>query len=474
MIVQVAPRLAPYSFDLEAGELVSNLSLALARLGNQVVLFVPYSQDLAKVSMRSEITLLRAELDDEIVEELWLKSFELAEKVKVYVVGDEKFFTDDLWEGDALIRSDVFCHGVLAAVMKLGLRPKVINGFGWESAALMPLLKGNKDFSSVVSALTISEDLSLMLERQDIVKSFKKSVALADEVILSSSKYAGEIFDPNAQDVLASLLSARKRSPIGILGGLDYKACDPRQDKLIEHNYDEGLIKERPKNKTVLQQAVKLAASEELLLTALGPLHQGNGGELILQALPGLLEQGTQILIAGPLETNLEKSYKKLAVTYPKQLALKPKLDYELFSQVMAGSDLLMSLAQFGSPFLYQILVALRYGCIPLVFASGAAAEIVDDYDPNRETGTGFIFKQYSPWALFATAVRAKELARFPYDWHGLQDNGMQARFFWHETARQYVDLYREAIANKTGLGKPSDDDDDEDDGVDGGDVIKK
>jgi hypothetical protein len=49
----------------------------------------------------------------------------------------------------------------------------------------------------------------------------------------------------------------------------------------------------------------------------------------------------------------------------------------------------------------------------------------VSDYNPNRETGNGFVFKKESPWAIFAALVRARETFKFPYDWKHIIRQGM-------------------------------------------------
>ena len=65
----------------------------------------------------------------------------------------------------------------------------------------------------------------------------------------------------------------------------------------------------------------------------------------------------------------------------------------------------------------------LLNGVIPI---SSLRPEI-SDYNPNRETGNGFIFKKESPWAIFAALVRARETFKFPYDWKHLIRQGMSS-----------------------------------------------
>ncbi len=49
----------------------------------------------------------------------------------------------------------------------------------------------------------------------------------------------------------------------------------------------------------------------------------------------------------------------------------------------------------------------------------------VSDYNPNHETGNGFIYKKESPWAIFEATVRARETFKLPYDWKHMVRQGM-------------------------------------------------
>jgi len=49
----------------------------------------------------------------------------------------------------------------------------------------------------------------------------------------------------------------------------------------------------------------------------------------------------------------------------------------------------------------------------------------VKDYDPNHESGNAFIYKNTSPWSVFAALVRAVETFKFPYDWKHIIRQGL-------------------------------------------------
>jgi len=49
----------------------------------------------------------------------------------------------------------------------------------------------------------------------------------------------------------------------------------------------------------------------------------------------------------------------------------------------------------------------------------------VEDYNPNRETGNGFVYKTNTHWGIFAALVRASETFKFPYDWKHIVRSGV-------------------------------------------------
>lgn len=63
----------------------------------------------------------------------------------------------------------------------------------------------------------------------------------------------------------------------------------------------------------------------------------------------------------------------------------------------------------------------LLHGTIPI---SSMRPE-VSDYNPNKETGNGFIYKEEDHWCVFAALVRALETYKFPYDWNNIVRQGL-------------------------------------------------
>jgi len=72
----------------------------------------------------------------------------------------------------------------------------------------------------------------------------------------------------------------------------------------------------------------------------------------------------------------------------------------------------------------------------------------VQDYWPGRFDGTGFVFSEYSEWALLDTIRRAIGVYRQNKNaWRALQVNGMGQDLSWDRSAREYVKIYENAIS---------------------------
>jgi len=120
--------------------------------------------------------------------------------------------------------------------------------------------------------------------------------------------------------------------------------------------------------------------------------------------------------------------------------------DPGLAQRIYAGADMLLMPSRFEPGGLGQ-LIALRYGTIPIVRATGGLAETIRDHDPATGEGLGFVFQQYDAWELFGAVVRAVEAFRHREDWQRLVQNAMSEDVSWARSARRYVQLYRTAMA---------------------------
>jgi starch synthase len=133
---------------------------------------------------------------------------------------------------------------------------------------------------------------------------------------------------------------------------------------------------------------------------------------------------------------------------YPGQMSVFLTFNAPLAQRIYAGSDMFLMPSRF-EPCGTGQLIAMHYGSVPVVRATGGLADTVQDYDPRTGQGNGFVFWPYDRWALFAAIVRAVETFKHRDMWRQLQLRDMSADFSWTQSARKYVDLYQRAIASR-------------------------
>ncbi len=115
--------------------------------------------------------------------------------------------------------------------------------------------------------------------------------------------------------------------------------------------------------------------------------------------------------------------------------------DAELAPLIYGGSDVFLMPSLFEPCGLGQ-LIAMRYGCVPVVRATGGLADTV------RGGVTGFTFLNYSADDFWNTLREALFVYRNDRDsWRAIQVKGMTSDFSWESSARAYQQLYGWAIA---------------------------
>ena len=75
--------------------------------------------------------------------------------------------------------------------------------------------------------------------------------------------------------------------------------------------------------------------------------------------------------------------------------------------------------------------------------------ETVIDAESGEDNPNGFVFPDASADDLVATVERALSLYRRSAEWRALQRNGMRQDFSWEHSARDYLTLYEQSLAER-------------------------
>ena len=115
--------------------------------------------------------------------------------------------------------------------------------------------------------------------------------------------------------------------------------------------------------------------------------------------------------------------------------------DNALAHKIEAGADMFLMPSRYEPCGLNQIY-SLKYGTAPIVRATGGLDDTVENWNPDRDQGTGFKFTEYTPLALLETVRWALRTYQYKESWQKLMVNGMTRDFSWNRSAEQYAGLY--------------------------------
>lgn len=107
------------------------------------------------------------------------------------------------------------------------------------------------------------------------------------------------------------------------------------------------------------------------LFAVVSRLTNQKGLDLVLEALPGLLEQGGQLALLGAGDPVLQEGFLAAAAEHPGRLAYRSAIT--AFShRIMGGADVILVPSRFEPCGLTQ-LYGLKYGTLPLVRRTGVS-----------------------------------------------------------------------------------------------------
>ncbi|MGE5602646.1 MAG: glycogen synthase [Nitrososphaerales archaeon] len=281
-----------------------------------------------------------------------------------------------------------------------------------------------------------------------VVDLMARGILFADVINTVSETYAREILTPEHGQRLDPVLRDRRDRLYGILNGIDTELYDPATDVNIATHFDANNLEPRAQNKAALQAELKLPVRPDPpLIGVVSRLIDQKGFDLIAAVADPLLQNvPCQLVVMGTGEMRHHDMLNALAARYGDQVAVQLTFNRPLEQRIYAGSDIFLMPSRFEPCGLNQ-MVAMRYGAVPVVHATGGLADTVHDFDARTGDGNGFSFDRYDAMALFAALVRAAETFRHPDIWRQLMRRCMSADFSWGRSAARYVDLYYRGLA---------------------------
>lgn len=276
----------------------------------------------------------------------------------------------------------------------------------------------------------------------------KAGLYYASHITSVSPRYAQEITRPPSGYGMEGLLRQRQQEGrlSGILNGVDDSIWNPATDPQIAARYRADTLARKQQNKRQLQQEMGLTVSSHaLLFVVVSRLTAQKGLDLLLQALPALLQQGGQLALLGSGDEQLQEAFLSLAADYPGQLCVTIGYDEALSHRFIAGGDVIVIPSRFEPCGLTQ-LYGLKYGTLPLVRRTGGLADTVSDCSLENladDLATGLVFEDSNSPSLLTAIRRAFVLWSRPELWQQVQRQAMHMNFSWQAAAQSYQKLYQ-------------------------------
>jgi len=481
-ILYLAAEVVPFAKTGGLADVAGSLPKAIHALGHDIRVAMPrYGRiDPEKFGLKQVLPPFPVPMDKQMEEAAIMEGC-LAPGIPVYFVENGKYYDRDgiyMYPDDAE-RFILFCRSSLEMLKRLDWCPDIIHCNDWHTAIipnwLKTVYKNDRFFAHTASLYTI-HNLAYqgifgyrvlevagiaaygfmyhpeMADLSEVVDFMARGIFFADVINTVSEKYAQEILTPEFGEKLDPLLRDRRDRLFGVLNGIDNEVMNPATDKYIAQQFDADHLDQRVANKLALQREANLREDASIpLIGIISRLTDQKGFDILGDVIDHLLNLGLQFVLLGTGDPHYHEMLSRVAQAFPDQAAVFLTFNAELAQKIYAGSDMFLMPSRFEPCGLGQ-MIAMRYGSVPIVRATGGLADTVTDFDPRTGEGNGFSFSAYDRWALFAAIVRALENYKYRDTWRKLQVRGMGADFSWAASAHKYVDIYYRALAAR---GKP-------------------
>jgi len=478
-IVFIASEATPLAKTGGLADVAGSLPLALQSLGHQVTVIMPfYRQHLSKNNIPT--TPLNTNI------EMWVDGFQRQCPLHEAVVDNLRFILveqDDLFdrEGlygpaggayeDNLLRYTLFDRVALEAIAKMDSPVDIIHCHDWQTG-MVPLLKKTQyiHHPNLTRAKTVYTIHNLAYqgvfppewihrlglpsqyfhmdgyEFHDQINCMKAGIEAAHALTTVSPTYAEEIMTPEYGCALEGFLQHHADKLSGIVNGLDLDAWNPQTDAAIHSNFGAGKTAGKKACKKALQSQTGLTVDAKVpLLTLISRLAEQKGIDLLLANIQAWLDRGYQLAILGSGDADSEIALTALAAANPTQMYFYQGFSEKVAREIYAAGDMFLMPSRFEPCGLGQ-LMAMRYGNVPIVRATGGLKDTVVDYNQDNKQGTGFHFEDATAQAFDVAVEQAVAVFQKSATWSRIRSRALKRDSSWQASAEAYVQLYTELL----------------------------
>ena len=276
-----------------------------------------------------------------------------------------------------------------------------------------------------------------LLDWSGMINPLAAAIKCAWRVNTVSPTYMSEL--QKKANGLETLLAHENAKCIGILNGIDTETWDPETDHFLTHNYKLNTAQAgRAKNKQALCKEFNLNP-EKPLFGFIGRLVWEKGADILPEVIDQILaKHDVNIILLGSGQPHVEAQLKALKEKYKGRYNAHIGYVERMSHEVYASADFLLMPSRVEPCGLNQ-LYAHRYGCMPIVCATGGLADTVTDVAQN---GFGIRMEHVAVNQLLIAVGRALESYTNKSQFATLQKEAMQLDRSWQKAANHYLEMY--------------------------------
>ena len=469
-ILMVGSEMAPLARTGDLGDVLGTLPAELQERGHEVSVVLPFYRPIREnrsLKIKNTGTQLSVRVGGKLMmaEVLQCKT---ADDIQVFLIKRDEYFdrtgiygVEDRSYEDNAERFIYFSKAAIELARHLTPSPEVLHVHDWQTALIPAFVKAQDlPFKTVLTLHSVAHqgvfwglDFGLTnlpgdyfsakgVEFYGNLNFLKGGILYADALTTLSERFAWDIQTQKFGCGMETVLREQSGKLTGILNGTDYSIWNPATDKLIPKKYSaESIAGKKSSKEALLQEFGLLKEPRGPVITLVSRDSEQTGIDLLLPLLDRLLSDDVRLILVGEWAGEDEKELMIAAKKYPSKLAFKNEVDERQAHLLEAGADITLILAHHG-PCNRATMYSLKYGTLPIAYATSGLHQIIQDFDPTTRSGNGFLFYNDTPEALWDGISRARILFAKNEDWAKIVQRAMASNFTWELTAHKYEQVY--------------------------------
>lgn len=447
-IIFISPECFPFVKVTPLADLVCSLSKGIESLGHNIKVFLPrYGSIDPSISQIERLPLeLKINFNGSLTPTFVYKGILPNSLVSAFLIESQTHFSNSkevyLANSQNEERFKYFAQAALETITKLKLDLTIIHLFAPHTTYIAKLLRSKSleyaHLSKTPIVFTIYESSGT---KETLTKTLKEAIALSSFITCTSKTHAHELLSDTNDFELKEIVAQKKDGFYGIESSIDEDIYNPETDDSIAQNYSKSYFS-IGKRKCKEHLIEKTGLEKNLQIPLFGIISTSLDKEE-LDILTGLFPQVNHLNIQFVILVKGKELYEQELINICnkyKRIKVINNYDQLLSKKIFSGSDFFINLSKY-EPSGIPLLIAMKYGSIPIAYDVRATKEIVIDVEVQEEAN-GIIFKAFKKEDLIEAINKAIKYYKNKEKWPRLVKQAMSFDSSRLKMAKTYLNLY--------------------------------